>query len=407
MRKPPDTIASIEDLRERAHARVPKPFMDYMESGSFQQITLRENRRDLDSIRFRERVMFDVSNRKLETTMLGEKVSIPVAIGPTGMCGAIWSNGEILSCRAAHEFGIPFSLSTNALLSIEDVRSSVDRPFWFQLYLEKDRGFSKELLERANKAGCPVLILTMDLHVEGTRYCDKHNGLGVPPKLTPANIWSIVSHPSWAFAMLHSKRWSFGNYAGKVKSGNVAEMAELVKSQLDSSFDLKTLEWVRSLWPGKLVVKGLLDVEDAKMAVGAGADAVLVSNHGGRQLDSAPSTASVLASIVDAVGDQTEVYVDSGVRSGLDVLKFLGLGARACFIGRAYLYGLGAYGQAGVAKALEILKDELSVAMALTGVTDVAKVPRDVILRPPPSPSSSATPTSGGPFRDVRVYEES
>ena len=407
MRKPPDTIASIEDLRERAHARVPKPFMDYMESGSFQQITLRENRRDLDSIRFRERVMFDVSNRKLETTMLGEKVSIPVAIGPTGMCGAIWSNGEILSCRAAHEFGIPFSLSTNALLSIEDVRSSVDRPFWFQLYLEKDRGFSKELLERANKAGCPVLILTMDLHVEGTRYCDKHNGLGVPPKLTPANIWSIVSHPSWAFAMLHSKRWSFGNYAGKVKSGNVAEMAELVKSQLDSSFDLKTLEWVRSLWPGKLVVKGLLDVEDAKMAVGAGADAVLVSNHGGRQLDSAPSTASVLASIVDAVGDQTEVYVDSGVRSGLDVLKFLGLGARACFIGRAYLYGLGAYGQAGVAKALEILKDELSVAMALTGVTDVAKVPRDIILRPPPSPSSSATPTSGGPFRDVRVYEES
>ena len=407
MRKPPDTIASIEDLRERAHARVPKPFMDYMESGSFQQITLRENRRDLDSIRFRERVMFDVSNRKLETTMLGEKVSIPVAIGPTGMCGAIWSNGEILSCRAAHEFGIPFSLSTNALLSIEDVRSSVDRPFWFQLYLEKDRGFSKELLERANKAGCPVLILTMDLHVEGTRYCDKHNGLGVPPKLTPANIWSIVSHPSWAFAMLHSKRWSFGNYAGKVKSGNVAEMAELVKSQLDSSFDLKTLEWVRSLWPGKLVVKGLLDVEDAKLAVGAGADAVLVSNHGGRQLDSAPSTASVLASIVDAVGDQTEVYVDSGVRSGLDVLKFLGLGARACFIGRAYLYGLGAYGQAGVAKALEILKDELSVAMALTGVTDVAKVPRDIILRPPPSPSSSATPTSGGPFRDVRVYEES
>ena len=407
MRKPPDTIASIEDLRERAHARVPKPFMDYMESGSFQQITLRENRRDLDSIRFRERVMFDVSNRKLETTMLGEKVSIPVAIGPTGMCGAIWSNGEILSCRAAHEFGIPFSLSTNALLSIEDVRSSVDRPFWFQLYLEKDRGFSKELLERANKAGCPVLILTMDLHVEGTRYCDKHNGLGVPPKLTPANIWSIVSHPPWALAMLHSKRWSFGNYAGKVKSGNVAEMAELVKSQLDSSFDVKTLEWVRSLWPGKLVVKGLLDVEDAKLAVGAGADAVLVSNHGGRQLDSAPSTASVLASIVDAVGDQTEVYVDSGVRSGLDVLKFLGLGARACFIGRAYLYGLGAYGQAGVAKALEILKDELSVAMALTGVTDIAKVPRDIILRPPPPPSSSATPTSGGPFRDVRVYEES
>jgi L-lactate dehydrogenase (cytochrome) len=296
------------------------------------------------------------------------------------MCGAVWSNGEILSCRAAHDFGIPFSLSTNALLSIEDVRSSVDRPFWFQLYLEKDRGFSKELIERAKAAGCPVLILTMDLHVEGTRYVDAHNGLGMPPRLTPANIWSILSNPAWAFAMLHSKRWTFGNYAGKIKSGNVAEMAELVKSQLDSSFDVKTLEWVRSLWPGKLIVKGILDPDDARMAVDAGADAILVSNHGGRQLDSAPSTAAALPSIVEAVGDRVEVYADSGIRSGLDVLKFLGLGARACFIGRAYLYGLGAYGQPGVTKALDILKEELSVAMALTGVTDVAKVPRGIIL---------------------------
>jgi L-lactate dehydrogenase (cytochrome) len=400
--KVPDWIASIEDLRERAHARVPKPFMDYVEAGSFSEITLRENRRDLDSIRFRERVMFDVSNRKLGTTMLGEKVSIPVAIGPTGMCGAVWSNGEILSCRAAHEFGIPFSLSTNALLSIEDVASSVDKPFWFQLYLEKDRGFSKDLIERAKKARCPVLILTMDLHVEGTRYVDKHNGLGVPPKLTPANIWSIVSHPPWALAMLHSKRWSFGNYAGKVKSGNVAEMAQLVKSQLDSSFDVKTLEWVRSLWPGKLIVKGILDAEDANMAVNAGADAILVSNHGGRQLDSAPSTAAVLPRIVETVGDRTEVYVDSGIRSGLDVLKFLGLGARACFIGRAYLYGLGAYGQAGVTKALEILKDELDVAMALTGVTDASKVPRDIILTAGAGPMSKS---SRSPSASPRVHK--
>lgn len=381
--------------------------MDYMEAGSFAEITLRENRRDLDSIRFRERVMFDVSNRKLETTMLGEKVAMPVAIGPTGMCGAIWSNGEILSCRAAHSFGIPFSLSTNALLSIEDVAGAVDKPFWFQLYLERDRGFSKDLVERAKKVGCPVLILTMDLHVEGTRYCDVHNGLGVPPKLTPANIWSIASHPSWALAMLHSKRWSFGNYAGKIKSGNVKEMAELVKSQLDSSFDVKTLEWVRSLWPGKLVVKGILDVEDAKMAVDAGADAILVSNHGGRQLDSAPSTASVLGAIVDALGDRTEIYVDGGVRSGLDVLKFLGLGARACFIGRAYLYGLGAYGEAGVTKVLEILKDELDIAMALTSVTDASKVPREIILRAPPDAKWPTVATSGGPFADVRVYEDS
>jgi len=382
--KPPVSIASIADLRRRAHARVPRPFMDYVEAGSFAEITLRENRSDLDAIRFRERVMFDVSNRKLGSTMLGEKVAMPVALGPVGMLGAVWSNGEILSCRAAHDFGVPFALSTNALLSIDDVAGAVNKPFWFQLYLEKDRGFSRELLERAKAAGCPALILTMDLHVEGTRYADVHNGLGVPPRLTPANIWSIVSNPRWALAMLHSRRWSFGNYAGKAKSGNVKQMAELVKSQLDSSFDVKTLEWVRSLWPGKLIVKGLLDADDARMAIDAGADAILVSNHGGRQLDSAPSTASVLSGIVEAAAGRAEVYVDSGIRSGLDILKFLGLGATACFVGRAYVYGLGAYGQAGVTKALEILRDELDVAMALTGVTDVNAVPRSVILRTGP-----------------------
>ena len=384
MSKPPVSIASIADLRRRAHARVPRPFMDYVEAGSFAEITLRENRSDLDAIRFRERVMFDVSNRKLGSTMLGEKVAMPVALGPVGMLGAVWSNGEILSCRAAHDFGVPFALSTNALLSIDDVAGAVNKPFWFQLYLEKDRGFSRELLERAKAAGCPALILTMDLHVEGTRYADVHNGLGVPPRLTPANIWSIVSNPRWALAMLHSRRWSFGNYAGKAKSGNVKQMAELVKSQLDSSFDVKTLEWVRSLWPGKLIVKGLLDADDARMAIDAGADAILVSNHGGRQLDSAPSTASVLSGIVEAAAGRAEVYVDSGIRSGLDILKFLGLGATACFVGRAYVYGLGAYGQAGVTKALEILRDELDVAMALTGVTDVNAVPRSVILRTDP-----------------------
>jgi len=393
--KVPKSIASIEDLRRQAHRRVPKPFIDYVEAGSFAEITLRENRADLDSIRFRERVMTDVSNRKLETTMLGEKVTIPVALGPVGMCGAVWSNGEILSCRAAHEFGVPFALSTNALLSIDDVAGGVDRPFWFQLYLEKDRGFSEHLIDRAKAVGCPVLILMMDLHVEGIRYADAHNGLGAPPKLTPANIWSIVSNPSWALAMLHSKRWTFGNYAGRVKSGNVKEMAELVRSQLDPSFDVKTLEWVRSLWPGKLMVKGVLDVEDAKMAVDAGADAILVSNHGGRQLDSAPSTASVLPRIVEAVGERAEVYVDSGVRSGLDVLKFLGLGARGCFIGRSYIYGLGAYQQAGVTKALDILREELSIAMALVGVTDVSEVTPEIILRglpPPDRPNRCASP---------------
>ncbi len=360
--------------------------MDYVEAGSFAEITLKENRSDLDSIRFRERVMVDVSNRKLSTTIVGSAVTMPVALGPVGMCGAVWSNGEILACRAAQEFGVPFVLSTNALLSIEDVAQSVERNFWFQLYLQKDRGFSKELIDRAKAAGCPVLVLTMDLHVEGIRYVDAHNGLGAPPKLTPANILSIVSHPSWAIAMLHSKRWTFGNYADRAKPGNVKDMAKLVRSQLDPSFDTKTLQWVRSLWPGRLIVKGILNPDDARMAVDSGADAVLVSNHGGRQLDSAPSTACMLPRIVKAVGGRTEVYVDSGVRSGLDILKFLGLGARACFIGRSYIYGLGAYGQAGVTKALEILREELSIAMALTGVTDATEIPGDLIFRGPREP---------------------
>lgn len=360
--------------------------MDYVEAGSFAEITLKENRSDLDSIRFRERVMVDVSSRKLSTKIVGSAVTMPVVLGPVGMCGAVWSNGEILACRAAQEFGVPFVLSTNALLSIEDVAKSVERNFWFQLYLQKDRGFSKELIDRAKAAGCPVLVLTMDLHVEGIRYVDAHNGLGAPPKLTPANIWSIVSHPSWAIAMLHSKRWTFGNYADRAKSGNVKDMAKLVRSQLDPSFDAKTLQWVRSLWPGRLIVKGILNPDDARMAVDSGADAVLVSNHGGRQLDSAPSTACMLPRIVKAVGGRTEVYVDSGVRSGLDILKFLGLGARACFIGRSYIYGLGAYGHAGVTKALEILREELSIAMALTGVTDATEIPGDLIFRGPHEP---------------------
>ena len=246
--------------------------------------------------------MVDVSNRKLSTTIVGSAVTMPVALGPVGMCGAVWSNGEILACRAAQEFGVPFVLSTNALLSIEDVAQSVERNFWFQLYLQKDRGFSKELIDRAKAAGCPVLVLTMDLHVEGIRYVDAHNGLGAPPKLTPANILSIVSHPSWAIAMLHSKRWTFGDYADRAKPGNVKDMAKLVRSQLDPSFDAKTLQWVRSLWPGRLIVKGILNPDDARMAVDSGADAVLVSNHGGRQLDSAPSTACMLPRIVKAVG---------------------------------------------------------------------------------------------------------
>lgn len=381
MRKAADSIASIEDLRVRARRRVPKPFFEYVENGSFAELTLKRNRADLDALTFRERVMFDVSERKLETTMLGERVAMPVALAPTGLCGGVWPNGEILSCRAAQAFGVPFTLSTNALLSIEDVAEAVAEPFWFQLYLTRDRGFAEELIERAKKAGCSALVLTMDLHVEGTRYRDKHNGLGMPPKLTLSNIASVMANPRWAFGMLGSKRWSFGNYKGRVNPADLAEMAKLVKDQLDPSLDQKALEWVRKLWPGKLIVKGVLDPEDARMAVDAGADAVLVSNHGGRQLDGASSTVEVLPEVMDAVGRRTEVFVDGGIRSGLDVLRFLGLGAKACFVGRAYLYGLGALGEAGVTKALDILREELDVAMALTGVTDAAKIPRDVLRK--------------------------
>lgn len=375
-----DRVASIEDLRALARRRVPAPFFEYLESGSFQELTLRRNRLALDQLSLRQRVMVDVSNRKLASDLLGERVTMPVALAPVGLCGAVRANGEILSCRAAQAFGVPFCLSTNALLSIEDVAESVAGPFWFQLYLVRDRGFSAELIERAKKAGCTALVLTMDLHVEGTRYADMHNGLGIPPSLTARNLWSVISHPRWALGMLRSKRWSFGNYAGRVDPSHISEMAELVKSQLDPSFDARSLEWVRKLWPGKLIVKGILDVEDARIAVDAGADAVLVSNHGGRQLDSAPSTVSALPAIVEAVGSRVEIFVDGGIRSGLDVLKFLALGARGCFIGRAYLYGLGAFGQKGVTKTLEILREELDVAMALTGTTDIQALPSGTVF---------------------------
>ena len=382
MALPLSRIASIGDLREVARKRIPKPFFDYLESGSFAEITLRRNRDALDSTELRQHVMDSVSDRRLDSTMLGEKVAMPVALAPVGLCGAMWPNGEIHACRAAQEFGVPFTLSTNALLSIEDVAESVAKPFWFQLYLARDRGFSSELIGRAKHAGCTALVLTMDLHVEGIRYCDVHNGLGVPPKLTTSNVWSIVSHPRWALGMLRSKRWSFGNYAGRVPPSKIREMAKLVKEQLDPSFDASSIDWVRKQWSGKLIVKGILEPDDACTAIERGADAVLVSNHGGRQLDSARSTVEAIQDVADAVDGRAELFVDSGIRSGLDVLKFLALGADACFVGRAYLYGLGAFGQDGVRKALDILREELDVAMALTGVTDVRKVPGGLLRVP-------------------------
>jgi L-lactate dehydrogenase (cytochrome) len=376
---------NIEDLRLAASRKVPKPFFEYVENGSYDELTLRANRRDLDAIRFRQRVMLNVSERRHGGTMLGEPVTIPLALAPTGLCGSMCADGEIKAARAAQRFGVPFCLSTMSVASIEDVAAKVERPFWFQLYLMKDRSISESLIDRAKAARCSALVLTMDLHVEGQRNRDVKNGLGIPPKLTPANIWSIVSHPGWALPMLRASEWTFGNLKGEVKNaGDLGELAQWVKSQFDPSFDWHTIDWVRERWGGKLIVKGILDADDAKLAVKAGADAVLVSNHGGRQLDGAASTASQLPAIRDAIGGaKAELWADSGIRSGQDVLKFLAMGASACMIGRAYLYGLGAAGEDGVTRALELIRDEMDVAMALTGLTDAAKVPPDLILGAP------------------------
>jgi L-lactate dehydrogenase (cytochrome) len=376
---------NIEDLRVEAARRVPKPFFEYVENGSYDELTLRANRRDLDAIRFRQRVMLNVSERRHGGTMLGEPVTIPLALAPTGLCGSMCANGEIKAARAAERFGVPFCLSTMSVASIEDVAAKVEKPFWFQLYLMKDRGISESLIGRAKAAGCSALVLTMDLHVEGQRNRDVKNGLGIPPKLTPANIWSIVSHPRWALPMLGASERTFGNLKDEVKnSDDLGELAEWVKSQFDPSFDWHTIDWVRQRWGGKLIVKGILDPDDARLAVKAGADAVLVSNHGGRQLDGAASTASQLPAIRDAIGGaKAELWADSGIRSGQDVLKFLAMGASACMIGRAYLYGLGAGGEDGVIKALELIRDEMDVTMALTGLADASKVPPDLILGAP------------------------
>jgi L-lactate dehydrogenase (cytochrome) len=284
-------FSNVADLKEGARSRVPKPFFDWVENTAYGGITYRRNRADLDAIELRQRVMRDVSGRSTASTMLGQAVTMPVALAPTGLCGGVWPNGEILACRAAQRFGVPFTQSTNSVLRIEDIASAVEQPFWFQLYITKDRLFSEHLIERAKGAECPVLILTMDLHVEGKRHRDEKNGIGVPPRLTPGNVWSVISHPRWAFAMLGSKRWSFGNYSELVSPLKFREMAIKVKAQMDASFNATTLEWVRSKWPGKLIVKGILDPRDAVMAADAGADAVLVSNHGGRQLDG-PAPAS-------------------------------------------------------------------------------------------------------------------
>jgi L-lactate dehydrogenase (cytochrome) len=373
-------MTCIEDLRQVARRRVPRAFFDYAEAGSYSQQTLAANRADLERIALRQRILVDVSQRELGTTIVGEKASLPLALAPIGLCGMQHGDGEILACRAAQAAGIPFTLSTMSICSIEDVAEATGKPFWFQLYVIRDRGFIKALIERAVAARCSALVLTVDLQVLGQRHCDVRNGMTVPPEIRLANLIDIAGKPRWALSVLRGRRKTFGNLAGHVRGmDNVNSLAEWTASQFDPTLSWKDVDWIRSLWPGKLILKGILDVEDARTAARTGATALVVSNHGGRQLDGAPSSISVLPKIADAVGSDIEVMFDGGIRTGQDLLRALALGARSCLIGRSYIYGLGAYGEAGVARAIELIGKELDVTMALCGVRSVRDIDRRVI----------------------------
>lgn len=378
-------ITCNEDLRQLARRRAPRAIFDYVDRGSYDEATLRSNRAELDALALRQRVMIDVDQRSLGTTMIGQPVSMPVGLAPTGLTGILHADGEILAARAAQAAGVPFTLSTVSICSIEAVRAAVTQPFWFQLYVMRDRGFAASLIERAKAAQCSALMLTCDLQIQGQRHRDIKNGLSVPPKLTLGNALDVMTKPRWALGMLGTRNRNFGNLAGFIPGGGkgLTTLSQWIASQFDPTLSWKDVAWVRSLWPGKLIVKGILDVEDARAAVDAGADAVVVSNHGGRQLDSAPAAIRVLPHIADAIGDRSEVWFDSGVRSGQDVLKALALGAQATLIGKAFLYGLGAMGERGVATALDLIRKELDVSMALTGTRDVRQVGPHVLWREP------------------------
>jgi L-lactate dehydrogenase (cytochrome) len=375
-------ITCIEDLRQLHQRRVPRAFFDYVDHGSYAEETLRANRADLEKIKLRQRILVDISTRELSTTIVGEKAALPLILAPVGSTGMQYVNGEIHACRAAQAAGIPYTLSTMSICSIEDVASNVDKPFWFQLYVMKDRGFCRELIERAIAAKCSALVLTVDLQVLGQRHMDIKNGLSVPPQLYRLkNLIDFVTKPGWTFSMLGAKRLNFGNIAGHLKGvDDLGSVSGWVAGQFDASLSWKDVDWIRSIWPGKLIIKGIHDVDDARLAVKTGAQALVVSNHGGRQLDGAPSSISVLPKVVDAVGAQTEVLFDGGIRSGQDLFRALARGAKSCMIGRSYIYGLGAGGEAGVAKALDIIARELSVTMGLCGVNSIAEIGPQVIV---------------------------
>ncbi|WP_333829986.1 alpha-hydroxy acid oxidase [Pararhodobacter sp.] len=376
-------ITCIEDLRRIYARRAPRMFYDYAESGSWTEQTFRENTTDFSKLRMRQRVAVDMTNRSTRSTMIGEEVAMPVALAPVGLTGMQHADGEILAARAAERFGVPFTLSTMSICSIEDVAAHTTKPFWFQLYVMKDEDFVRRIIGRAKAAGCSALVLTLDLQILGQRHKDLKNGLSAPPKLTLPTMINLATKWRWGMGMLGTKRRFFGNIVGHATGvGDTSSLASWTAEQFDPQLDWGKVEKLRDLWGGKLILKGILDAEDAKMALRVGADAIVVSNHGGRQLDGAMSAIRMLPSIMEAVGDKVEVHLDSGIRSGQDVLKALSLGARGTYIGRAYIYGLGAMGEAGVTRALEVIHRELDVSMALCGERDVHNLGRHNLIMP-------------------------
>ncbi len=377
-------ICDIHDLQKVARRRVPRMFFDYADSGSWTESTYRANERDFRDILLRQRVAVDITDRSLESEMIGQPVAMPVALAPVGLTGMQHADGEIKAARAAEKFGVPYTLSTMSICSIEDVAEHTTKPFWFQLYVMKDRDFIGRLIDRAKDAGCSALMLTLDLQILGQRHKDIRNGLSAPPKPTLNAALQVLSRPRWCLNMLTTRRHTFRNIVGHAKGvGDLSSLSSWTAEQFDPKLAWQDIDWIRERWGGKFIIKGILDPEDAKMAAKTGADAIVVSNHGGRQLDGAPSSISMLPAIVDAVGGDIEIHFDGGIRSGQDVLKAICLGADAAYLGRAYIYGLGAYGERGVSQALEIIHKELDTTMALCGERDVHNLGHHNLLHPP------------------------
>ncbi|PHQ82359.1 MAG: alpha-hydroxy-acid oxidizing enzyme [Thalassobium sp.] len=376
-------ITSIDDLKRIYKRRTPKMFYDYAETGSWTEQTFRENTSDFDQIRLRQRVAVDMTNRTTKTQMIGQDVAMPVALAPVGLTGMQCADGEIKAAKAAEKFGVPFTLSTLSICSIEDVAENTTKPFWFQVYTLRDDDFMRRLFDRARDAGCSAIVITLDLQVQGQRHKDLKNGLSAPPKLTMASIANLATKWSWGLQMLQTKRRTFGNVIGHAKGvSDPSSLSSWIAEAFDHALDWKRVAELMKMWGGKVILKGIMDVEDAKMAAKLGADAIVVSNHGGRQLDGALSSIRMLPAIIDAVGDKVEVHLDSGIRSGQDVLKAMAMGAKGTYIGRAFVYGLGAMGEKGVTTALNVIHKELDTTMALCGKRDIHDVGRDILLVP-------------------------